>query len=172
MVKFLCFTMLQALWTQVTSQTACEPGDTCATLRDSDSASMLQTAPGLRQHVLAEIRANSHSTCYIAECGCPPFGDDKPSWCGRGDAAVNGDWCQESEERCMQCNGYWLNGGGAPGSTCIAPPALLQGQAKKTKAESHSTCYIAECGCPPFGDDKPSWCGRGDAAVNGDWCQE
>merc|ERR1719291_1486251 len=133
--------------------------------------------PALLQTQAKKVKTKSHSTCYIAECGCPPFGADKPSWCGSGGAGVHGDWCQESEERCTssKCDyGYWYAGSGAPGSECIAPAAqgLVQAKTEKISAKSHSTCYIAECGCPPFGADKPSWCGSGGAGVHGDWCQE
>merc|ERR1719410_994581 len=111
----------------------------------------------------ASAESHSSSTCYIAECGCPPFGDDVPSWCGTGDAGVNGDWCQESEDRCMQCNGLWYTVGGDEGSTCVGPPTPAPEPAPTTQ------CFNSECGCPPFTDGKP-WCSE-QSATMGEYCE-
>jgi len=158
--------VLPSLWVAVVADNQCASEGICDETVD-ESTALLQSRHAVRSKNLHRTSAGN-TTCYIAECGCPPFGAGVPSWCVTGDAAVNGDWCQESEDRCSQCNGYWYVDGGE-GSTCVGPtPAPTP----TPVTPEPSTCYIAACGCPPFGPDAPSWCSNGNAAVNGDWCQE
>jgi len=110
--------------------------------------------------------------CFNSECGCPPFTDGKP-WCSEQSATM-GEYCEGGESLCEgDCKGVWCPVAGASTALSQSQRASHGRNLHDASAESHSTstCYIAECGCPPFGDDVPSWCGTGDAGVNGDWCQ-
>merc|ERR1712039_712729 len=51
-------------------------------------------------------RVSSASSCYIAQCGCPPF--PVYSWCSPVHSVISSSWCVQSEENCERgCNGKW-----------------------------------------------------------------
>jgi len=133
-------------------QSTCE-GD-CKGVWCPSASALLQHGSSKQKALEKAVRAKSHSTCYISECGCPPF-TDGPSWCS-GKSAKNGEYCQQSEENCFACNGYWYAGDGAPGSTCNQPSTTTP-PTTTAPPETPTMCWNSACGCPPF-TDGASWC--------------